>query len=125
MNEDDKYFFGDCDGDLDEIERIVAVHEQEKSTPRAELRDDGKRVAISCPGCGFDHEVVIDGSRGWTWNGDFDRPTIKPSILVRWDFGEKREKKVCHSFVTDGRIKFLGDCTHGMAGQTVDLPPVD
>ncbi len=29
---------------------------------------------------------------------------------------------VCHTFVTDGRIQFLGDCTHVMAGQTVDLP---
>ena len=29
---------------------------------------------------------------------------------------------VCHSFVTDGRIQFLGDCTHSLAGQTVDLP---
>ena len=29
---------------------------------------------------------------------------------------------ICHSFVTDGRIQFLGDCTHKLAGQTVDLP---
>jgi hypothetical protein len=29
---------------------------------------------------------------------------------------------VCHSFVTDGRIQFLEDCTHELAGQTVDLP---
>ena len=28
----------------------------------------------------------------------------------------------CHTFVTDGRIQFLGDCTHALAGQTVDLP---
>ena len=30
--------------------------------------------------------------------------------------------KVCHSFIRDGRIQFLGDCTHHLAGQTVDLP---
>jgi hypothetical protein len=29
---------------------------------------------------------------------------------------------VCHSFVTDGRIQFLNDCTHPLAGQTVDIP---
>ena len=29
---------------------------------------------------------------------------------------------VCHSFVTDGRIQFLGDCTHDLAGHTVELP---
>jgi hypothetical protein len=29
---------------------------------------------------------------------------------------------VCHSFVIDGRIQFLSDSTHVLAGQTVDLP---
>jgi len=29
---------------------------------------------------------------------------------------------VCHSYVTDGRIQFLADCTHALAGLTVDLP---
>ncbi len=29
--------------------------------------------------------------------------------------------EVCHSFVTDGQIQFLGDCTHKLAGQTVPL----
>ncbi|MHC8396108.1 hypothetical protein ACYZT8_21075 [Pseudomonas sp. LB3P93] len=29
---------------------------------------------------------------------------------------------VCHSFVIDGCIQFLGDCTHELASQTVDLP---
>jgi hypothetical protein len=28
----------------------------------------------------------------------------------------------CHSFVRNGRIEFLGDCTHALASQTVDLP---
>lgn len=32
---------------------------------------------------------------------------------------------VCHSFVRDGRIEFLGDCTHELAGKSVALEPVD
>ena len=32
---------------------------------------------------------------------------------------------VCHSFVVDGRIQFLGDCTHELACQTVDIPDFD
>ena len=28
----------------------------------------------------------------------------------------------CHSFVREGRIEFLSDCTHALAGQTVELP---
>ena len=31
--------------------------------------------------------------------------------------------EVCHSFITDGRIQFLNDCTHALAGHTVPLPP--
>lgn len=53
------------------------------------------------------------------------RPTFKPSILVtlRWSENDASEKdEVCHSFVTDGQIQFLGDCTHELAGQTVPIP---
>jgi hypothetical protein len=53
-----------------------------------------------------------------------DRPTFSPSILVTWEWGERRGKKVCHSYVREGQIQFLGDCTHKLAGQTVPLPPV-
>jgi hypothetical protein len=38
------------------------------------------------------------------------------------EFKEWRTERVCHSFVTDGKIQFLGDCTHALAGQTVELP---
>lgn len=30
-------------------------------------------------------------------------------------------KTVCHSFVTDGNIQFLDDCTHELKGKTVPL----
>lgn len=33
--------------------------------------------------------------------------------------------QVCHSFVTDGKIQFLGDCTHNLVGQIVELPEID
>lgn len=91
--------------------------------------------AFTCPGCDRSHHVTT----GWTFNGNVDRPTFQPSILVqgveditdeehaRIMAGEKIEPRpyVCHSFVTDGRIQYLGDCTHAMAGTTVDLPNVD
>jgi hypothetical protein len=32
---------------------------------------------------------------------------------------------LCHSFVRDGRIEFLSDCTHSLAGQTVELPEIE
>jgi hypothetical protein len=68
----------------------------------------------------------------WAYNGKPNKPTFYPSVLVTWnepggnpdDFDDRSKDvpKVCHSFVTDGRIQFLTDCTHALAGQTVDLP---
>lgn len=93
-----------------------------------------------CPGCDESHGPVVARTVAarplWTWNGDRDRPTLSPSIRVR---GKRRltddeyhrivageqvdvPDRTCHSFVRDGRIEFLGDCTHELAGQTVDIP---
>lgn len=97
---------------------------------------DGDRVLFRCPGCEDNHQILADPNRGWVFNGDVERPTFHPSVLVggvQWDSGEgfhkpshagvaPGERIVCHSFVTDGRIQFLSDCTHHLAGQTVDLP---
>jgi hypothetical protein len=88
----------------------------------------GSMLWFECPGCRNSHAIAVDGSRGWRWNGSLDRPTVLPSILVyanpvRPDSlpGYKGTPR-CHSFVTDGRIQFLDDCTHDLKGQTVDLP---
>ena len=79
-----------------------------------------------CPGCEDPHAVntVPNGPR-WTYNGDPDSPTFSPSIKVTemwWENKKQVADKVCHSFVKNGRIQFLPDCTHKMAGQTVDIP---
>jgi hypothetical protein len=84
-----------------------------------------------CQGCEQCHGV----NNRWTFNGDFEQPTFSPSILVRGTVrvtdeeakrimdGEKIEPKkfICHSFVENGKIRFLNDCTHELAGQTVEL----
>ncbi len=113
---------------------------------------DGENGALSfkCPGCGYAHTVHIgvgDGPR-WSYNGNAEKPTFSPSVLCRTvrgigltddDWAEydriysgpngleavlnhPKFRWVCHSFVVDGRIQFLSDCTHELAGQTVDLP---
>lgn len=61
----------------------------------------------------------------WGWNDSQERPTFSPSLLIRWTHGETHEPRCCHSFVRDGQIQFLGDCTHALANQTVDLPGVN
>lgn len=85
-----------------------------------------------CPGCNSMHEVTVDepnrSGAKWGFNGDFKSPTFTPSINYRVNTPDMKgyqsdiKSTVCHHFVVDGKIQFLGDCTHGMKGQTVDLP---
>ena len=99
-------------------------------------RDDQGRVrghCVFCPACKCGHFFTAPEFRhglgpGWSFNGDHERPTFSPSMLVRCNTpdmpGHNPEvaASVCHSFVTDGRIQFLNDCTHDLRGKTVDLP---
>lgn len=75
---------------------------------------------VDCPACKHPH-LFVDGR--WTFNGDLEKPTFKPSMLSNKDHSNPKVPR-CHSFVTDGKIQFLGDCTHDMAGKTVDLPDI-
>lgn len=77
---------------------------------------------FNCPGCECWHQVRIKGpGPNWKWNGDLDKPTFTPSILVNQGSTNPTTPQ-CHSFVTDGMIQFLPDCTHAMKGQTVEIP---
>lgn len=79
-----------------------------------------------CPGCDGAHSINVGEGLGprWTFNGDYDKPTFKPSIFV--NKGQACPSlPACHSWVTDGQITFLADSTHKMAGQTVPLLDFD
>jgi len=73
--------------------------------------------------------VQLSGSRAetnnWSWNGDTEVPTLKPSILTEFTWGEERKLHRCHSFVNDGKVQFLHDCSHELVGQTCDLLEVE
>jgi len=109
-------------------ERAVAfpiVHRVDSSNPDSPTRDTGTvQVWFWCPGCDDAHAVQVGGGNPgpkWSWNGSLDRPTFHPSVLT-WQGHRSAPTKRCHSFITDGRIQFLADCTHALAGQTVDIP---
>ena len=78
---------------------------------------DGRRLLFWCPGCDEPHAPRVSGANPWTWNDDRDKPTLSPSVLVTDNQGAR-----CHSFVQDGQIQFLDDCTHALKGQTVPIP---
>jgi len=74
------------------------------------------RINFYCPGC----EEVHSFNSTWTVTNKDACPTVRPSILVNKDRQNPGEN-ICHSFITEGRIQFLTDCTHKLAGQTVDM----
>lgn len=78
-----------------------------------------------CPGCGCDHGIwTTPGSHPvWGFNGDVEKPTFTPSIKVTYQ--TLKLTNICHSFVTEGKIKYLNDCTHELKGQTVELPDIE
>lgn len=72
-----------------------------------------------CPGCKCGHTIYTKGRVTWEVSGEGDNLTFAPSLRVSW------ADHVCHSFIRDGRIQFLNDCTHELAGQTVDIPDLE
>lgn len=90
-------------------------------TPQPE-HPSRSHIMFFCPGCKCGHSVYASldnseekGFSRWTWNGDREKPSIFPSVVVLKP-GQK-----CHTFIRDGEIKFLADCEHELAGQTLKL----
>jgi len=88
----------------------------------AEVEGQPGFYIFDCPGCNHSHFINTNPEYGgvWEFNKDLENPTVSPSLLVRMPW--KDEMNICHSFVTGGNIQFLSDCTHQLAGQTVELP---
>jgi len=87
---------------------------------------EGGMVAFYCKGCKQYHGITVEGEKHpkWDFNRDFEKPTFSPSIMV--EIGHYPEPSdICHSFVNDGKIQYLSDCTHELAGQTIDLEEED
>lgn len=76
-----------------------------------------------CPGCKMLHVITANPEAmiKWDWNGDRLKPTFSPSLLVRYTV--PAGDVVCHSFIRNGQWQFLSDCTHSLAGQTVNMLP--
>lgn len=85
-----------------------------------------------CPGCDCVHEVatIKPNEKGacWQFNKNYEAATLYPSYHVQVDNVNKEtgavdgKRTLCHVFINNGQIQFLGDCAHKLAGQTVIIP---
>lgn len=94
------------------------------------IQADDLTYIFYCPGCKGHHGVWVDkpnpeNGHQWTFHGTFERPTFSPSIHIHFQNSKGEQQTICHSFVKDGKIEFLGDCVHELKNQTVELPDVD
>lgn len=110
-------------------------------TVRGVLRVDGEYIGFWCPGCEETHTI---NAERWAFDGNYDAPTLSPSILItgghymdgwkqqhgdrcycNWNAVKQIAEKDpdldcvrCHSFVKAGFIQLLADCSHKLAGTT-------
>ncbi len=107
---------------------------------------EGGGLSYWCQGCKGHHMIRYGEGPGerWGWNGDVDAPTFTPSVLTTnghylnthvpgarcWciynaEYPEQAHPftcQRCHTFIRNGMVEFLSDCTHEFAGQTLPLP---
>lgn len=89
-------------------------------------KEDATHISLNIP-CSsilLNLPVITKGTRKntgcWTWNGSTEKPTLKPSVLTK-----SGDLFRSHSFITDGKVQFLHDCSHELSGKTVDLLDID
>lgn len=100
---------------------------------RYTLTDGGynNELGFYCPGCKCKHfisdqhtNIKAMGNGPWTFNDNFEKPTINPSILVSFTYNENIDY-ICHSFIKNGKIQYLFDCTHKLKGQTIEMEEIN
>lgn len=95
-----------------------------KSEILTNQEEDCKSLHWWCPGCNQYHAACVEDQKKrqpvWSWNGFLDAPSLFPSFLCGGDWEFKTNR--CHSFITEGKIHFCGDCYHDLRGQIVDIP---
>lgn len=96
---------------------------------KTEKREDGDlTIRILCPACEREHYLktttigLMDiGRKCWGWNRSYDKPTLHPSLVFENDDGT-----VCHSWIRDGFMIFLGDSTaHSLGGHELPMLEIE
>lgn len=74
-----------------------------------------------CEGCKSNHMINTDGPLRpqWTFNWSVTAPTFSPSYFIT------TPGRVCHSYIRDGNIEYLGDCHHDLRSSIVKLKVLD
>jgi len=81
-----------------------------------------------CKGCKHEHVYQTEKSgkeMAWQFNEDLNNPTFTPSLLNTCPNHPDPKQRLCHLYVTNGWIQYLGDCSHDLAGQTIEMEEIE
>jgi Family of unknown function (DUF6527) len=95
---------------------VDRIHKAGSVQVNSKLRRGTDRLFHWCPGCRGMHSLFYD--RGWTFDGNLEKPTFTPSFL----HDESNPERRCHYILTAGVLNFCTDCHHDLKGQSVSLP---
>ncbi len=81
-----------------------------------------------CPACDEMHHLPDN----WSFNGNVECPTFSPSFKqsgIIWSNGYNEkgigqgesQEHICHYTITDGKIQFYGDSSHGRT-DVIEMP---
>lgn len=106
-------------GQRQEVKHPAKLHKVEKNDEGQE----GPDFMFWCPACQCGHGVWTTQPNGhtgavWEFNGNFESPTISPSLLIHHG---KDGKEICHVVVSLGILNYCSDCTHSMAGKSIPM----
>ena len=70
-----------------------------------------------CPACECGHGFKTEGpGPAWTWNGDYEKPTVNPSLSVNAPPVPR-----CHFYLIDGFFQYSSDSGHALAARKVPM----
>lgn len=100
---------------------MVTEFNNSRTVAKCDLPFGYSMFYIWCEGCKHAHgyRVGTSPSPTWTFDGNLDAPTFKPSYKEFCTGLEtKKETTLCHFFVTAGVIDYLGDSSnHQLRGK--------
>jgi hypothetical protein len=82
---------------------------------------DETYICFWCPGCKCGHCIPVSGKNRWEFDGNFESPTITPSLLISTTDEKRNLHTLCHVVVTAGVLNFCADSAHELSGKSVSM----
>jgi Family of unknown function (DUF6527) len=85
-----------------------------------EVKSGNKQLLVFyCLGCRRYHSINVNSQTeaSWQFNGDFVKPSISPSILIK----DMNENIICHSNIKEGMITYEEKGIHDLIGMTLPM----